>query len=98
VSASSFDAFASPNCEPLAKISAMGADVNWNLIRRPKALAKFDIQTNLDTAHVACLRIFPGIKPESMSLPLPISLNRSLYLDYPGYPAKLCYRVYLLDL
>lgn len=45
----------------------MGADVNWNLIRRPKALAKFDIQPDLDTAHVACLRIFPGIKPESMS-------------------------------
>lgn len=43
----------------------MGADVNWNLIRRPKSLAKFNIQTNLDTAHVACLRIFPGIKPES---------------------------------
>ena len=68
VSASSFDAFASPNCEALAKITAMGADVNWNLIRRPKSLAKFSIQTNLDTAHVACLRIFPGIKPESKPL------------------------------
>ena len=43
----------------------MGAEVNWNLVRRAKSLAKFDIKTNLDTAHVACLRIFPGIKPES---------------------------------
>lgn len=53
----------------------MGADVNWNLIRRPKALAKFNVQTALDTAHVACLRIFPGIKPESMCF------NRSIRWD-----------------
>jgi len=53
VSASSFDAFASPNCEPLAKVSAMGAEVNWTLVRRPRTIAKFDIQTNLDTAHVS---------------------------------------------
>jgi len=55
VSASSFEAFASPNCEPLAKVSAMGAKVNWNLIRRPTDIAKFDVQTNLDTAHVSTL-------------------------------------------
>jgi hypothetical protein len=53
VSASSFDAFASPNCAPLAKVSAMGAEVNWNLIRRPRGIAKFDIMKNLDTAHVS---------------------------------------------
>ena len=84
VSASSFDAFASPNCEPLAKISAMGADVNWNLIRRPKALAKFNIQTNLDTAHVACLRIFPGIKPEMIDGVLRVSGLRGLILETFG--------------
>lgn len=53
VSASSFDAFASPNCEPLAKVTAMGIEVNWALIRRPTAIAKFDLQTNLHTAHVS---------------------------------------------
>jgi lysophospholipase len=84
VSASSFDAFASPNCEPLAKISAMGADVNWNLIRRPKALEKFNIQTNLDTAHVACLRIFPGIKPEMVDGVLRVSSLRGLILETFG--------------
>ena len=52
VSASSFEAFASPNSEPLATVSAMGAKVNWNLIRRPTDIARFDVQTNLDTAHV----------------------------------------------
>jgi lysophospholipase len=53
VSASSFDAFASPNCDPLAKVSAMGAEVNWSLIRKPRAIARFDVQTNLDIAHVS---------------------------------------------
>jgi hypothetical protein len=71
----------------------MGADVNWNLIRRPKVLAKFDIQTNLDTAHVACLRIFPGIKPESKftsslsTIITPIDFNRPIRPHGP-VPAK----------
>src|SRR5450432_3514939 len=56
ISASSFSGFSSPNCEPLATISASGTEVNWGLIRRPTSIAKFSIQTNLDTAHVACLR------------------------------------------
>lgn len=84
VSASSFDAFASPNCEPLARVSAMGATVNWNLIRRPKSIAKFDIQTNLDTAHVACLRIFPGIKPEMIDGVLRVNGLRGLILETFG--------------
>lgn len=84
VSASSFNAFASPNCEPLAKVSAMGAEVNWALIRRPKSLAKFDVQTNLDTAHVACLRIFPGIKPEMLDSVLHVPNLRGLILETFG--------------
>lgn len=84
VSASSFDAFASPNCEPLAKVSAMGAKVNWDLIRRPKAIARFDVQTNLDTAHVACLRIFPGIKPEMIDGVLRLKGLRGLILETFG--------------
>jgi lysophospholipase len=84
VSASSFDAFASPNCEPLAKVSAMGAEVNWPLIRRPTSIARFAIQTNLDTAHVACLRIFPGLKPEMLDSVLHVPDLRGLILETFG--------------
>jgi len=84
VSASSFDAFASPNCDPLAKVSAMGAEVNWHLIRRPTSIARFTIQTNLDTAHVACLRIFPGIKPEMLNSVLHVPNLRGLILETFG--------------
>ncbi|CZS94234.1 related to Lysophospholipase [Rhynchosporium agropyri] len=84
VSASSFDAFASPNCEPLAKVTAMGAEVNWALVRRPRSLARFDVQTNLDTAHVACLRIFPGIKPEMLDSVLRVPNLRGLILETFG--------------
>lgn len=62
----------------------MGAKVNWDLIRRPKAIAKFDIQTNLDTAHVACLRIFPGIKPEMIDGVLRLKGLRGLILETFG--------------
>jgi len=62
----------------------MGADVNWNLVRRPRSLAKFNIQTNLDTAHVACLRIFPGIKPEMIDGVLRVPGLRGLILETFG--------------
>jgi lysophospholipase len=62
----------------------MGAKVNWGLIRRPKSLARFDIQTNLDTAHVACLRIFPGIKPEMIDGVLRLEGLRGLILETFG--------------
>ncbi|TVY52895.1 60 kDa lysophospholipase, partial [Lachnellula suecica] len=84
VSASSFSAFASPNCEPLAKITAMGAEVNWPLIQRPTAIARFDVLPNLDTAHVACLRIFPGIKPEMIDGVLRVPGLRGLILETFG--------------
>jgi lysophospholipase len=84
ISASSFSAFASPNCEPLATISASGAEVNWSLIRRSTSIAKFNIQTNLDTAHVACLRIFPGIKPEMLDSVLRVPNLRGLILETFG--------------
>jgi len=84
VSATSFDAFASPNCEPLAKVSALGVQVNWDLIRRPRSIAKFAVQTNLDTAHVACLRIFPGIKPEMIDGVLRLPSLRGLILETFG--------------
>lgn len=62
----------------------MGAQVNWNLIRRPKVIAKFDVQTILDTAHVACLRIFPGIKPEMIDGVLRVKGLRGLILETFG--------------
>ncbi|KAK6609551.1 asparaginase [Botrytis cinerea] len=76
--------FASPNCEPLAKVTALGATVNWNLVRRPRSIAKFGVQLNLDTSHVACLRIFPGIKPEMIDAVLRIPNLRGLILETFG--------------
>lgn len=64
ISASSFEAFGSPNCDPLAKVTSLGVNVNWSLVRRPTTIAEFQVTTYLDTAHVACLHIFPGIWPE----------------------------------
>lgn len=84
VSASSFEAFASPNCEPLAKVSAMGAEVNWTLVRRPRTIARFEIQKTLDTAHVACLRIFPGIRPEMIDGVLKVPGLKGLILETFG--------------
>ena len=67
VSADAFSAFDSPNFPPLATVSASGVKIAWNLVRRaPSPLSDgsvppLQIQATLDTAHVACLRLFPGI-------------------------------------
>lgn len=84
VSANAFDAFASPNMEPLAKITAMEIDVKWNLIMRPTTLRPFSIQTNLDTNNVACLRIFPGIQPAMVDAVLRTEGLRGLVLETFG--------------
>lgn len=84
ISASSFSAFASPNCEPLATISATGTHVNWSLIRRATSIAKFSIQTTLNTGHVACLRIFPGIRPEMLGSVLHVPNLKGLILETFG--------------
>lgn len=84
VSASSFEAFASSNCEPLAKVTSLGVDVNWSLVRRPTRIAEFAVTKNLDTAHVACLRIFPGIKPEMVDSVLKVPDLRGLILETFG--------------
>lgn len=84
VSASSFDAFASPNLPPLANITAMDTNVAWDLIYRPTALRPFSIQTDLDLHHVACLRIFPGIKPEMVEGVLQTGGLRGLVLETFG--------------
>ncbi|KAF7504798.1 hypothetical protein GJ744_001731 [Endocarpon pusillum] len=84
VSASAFDAFASPNLPPLANITAMDTNVAWDLIYRPTALRPFSIQTDLDLHHVACLRIFPGIKPEMVERVLQTGGLRGLVLETFG--------------
>jgi lysophospholipase len=84
VSASSFEAFDSPNCAPLAKVTSLGVDVNWSLVRRPTRIAEFAVTRNLDTTHVACLRIFPGIKPEMVDSVLRVPNLRGLILETFG--------------
>ncbi|KYK56795.1 asparaginase [Drechmeria coniospora] len=84
VSAASFEAFASPNCEPLAKVNGLGISVNWPLVLRPTAIAEFSVNKHLDTTHVACLRIFPGIKPEMVDAVLHLPGLRGLILETFG--------------
>ncbi|GAB1314942.1 hypothetical protein MFIFM68171_05152 [Madurella fahalii] len=84
VSASSFEAFDSPNCDPLAKVTSLGVDVNWSLVRRPTRIAEFQVTKYLDTAHVACLRIFPGIKPEMVDSVLRVPNLSGLILETFG--------------
>jgi lysophospholipase len=84
VSSASFEAFASPNCEPLARVNGLGIDVNWSLVSRPTSIAGFRVATDLDTAHVACLRVFPGIKPEMLDAVLRLPDLRGLILETFG--------------
>ncbi len=85
VSASAFDAFASPNCGALATVTGLGVDVDWQLVRRPTRLARFDVRTtHLDTAHVACVRVFPGIKPEMLDSVLRVPNLRGLIIETFG--------------
>ncbi|KAL3485473.1 asparaginase-domain-containing protein [Aspergillus germanicus] len=84
MAASDFNAFDSPNCAPLAVTTSMRTNVNWEIVNRPKSLEHFNIQTNLDTTHVACLRIFPGIKPEMVDAVLKLDGLRGLVLETFG--------------
>lgn len=84
VAASDFAAFNAPNCPPLAVTTSMRTNVNWDMVHRPTTLEHFRIQTNLDTAHVACLRIFPGIKPEMVDAVLRLEGLRGLVLETFG--------------
>ncbi|OOQ85653.1 asparaginase [Penicillium brasilianum] len=84
VAASDFAAFDAPNCPPLAVTTSMRTNVNWDMVHRPTSLEHFRIQTNLDTAHVACLRIFPGIKPEMVDAVLKLDGLRGLVLETFG--------------
>ena len=82
-SASQFDAFSSPNHGPLATITSVKTEVAWNLVFRSADIHPFRIQTKLETA-VACLRIFPGIRPEMVDGVLKLEGLRGLVLETFG--------------
>ncbi|KAG8529844.1 uncharacterized protein KY384_005325 [Bacidia gigantensis] len=84
ISASEFAAFASPNFPPLATISSLKIHVSWELIYRPTHIKAFNIQTNRATSDVACLRIFPGIKPEMIDAVLKLDGLKGLVLETFG--------------
>lgn len=84
VSASDFAAFASPNFPPLATISSLKTHVSWDLVYRPTHLKAFSVQTNQATGDVACLRIFPGIKPEMVDAVLKLDGLKGLVLETFG--------------
>ncbi|KAF2768066.1 lysophospholipase [Teratosphaeria nubilosa] len=84
VSADQFAAFASPNCAPLATITSSHIHVAWDAIYRPTELKALSLQTNLHLAYVACLRIFPGIKPEMVDAVIRVPGLRGLVLETFG--------------
>ena len=84
VSASDFGAFASPNFPPLATITSLKTHVSWELIHRPTHIEPFSIQTSRATDHVACLRIFPGIRPEMVDAVLKVEGLKGLVLETFG--------------
>ncbi|KAL9598291.1 MAG: hypothetical protein Q9219_004592 [cf. Caloplaca sp. 3 TL-2023] len=84
VSASDFAAFASPNLQPLAVINSSKTVVSWELIHRPTDIQPFSIHTHRQTAHVACLRIFPGIKPDMVDAVLKVDGLEGLILETFG--------------
>ena len=84
VSASDFAAFASPNFPPLANITSSKTNVNWELIYRPTHIKPFSIRTSRGIGHVACLRIFPGIRPEMVDAVLKVEGLKGLILETFG--------------
>ena len=84
IAAEEFNAFASPNFDPLATISSTRTNVRWDLVHRPTAVESLSLQLNLDTAHVACLRVFPGIRPEMVDAVLRTEGLRGLVLETFG--------------
>lgn len=83
-SASDFAAFSSPNLPSLATISSLKVNVAWGLICRPRHIEPFSIQTKNATGDVACLRIFPGIRPEMVDAVLRLAGLRALVLETFG--------------
>ncbi|KAF2448897.1 asparaginase-domain-containing protein [Karstenula rhodostoma CBS 690.94] len=84
ISADDFNAFGSPNLPPLATITSLRTNVSWGNVHRSTSMSPFSIQTQLDTTHVACLRIFPGMKPEMVDAVLHLEGLKGLVLETFG--------------
>ena len=84
VSATDFAAFASPNHLPLATVSSAGARVFWRLVHRPHSIRPLTLSTGLNTAQVACLRVFPGIQASMLNAMLKAPGIRGLVLETFG--------------
>ncbi|EJU05568.1 asparaginase-domain-containing protein [Dacryopinax primogenitus] len=59
VSADDFDAFDSPNLQPLVEVG-INIEVNWSSVLRPMGSKAFRVQKQM-CSDVASLRLFPGI-------------------------------------
>ena len=84
ISASEFTAFDSPNFPPLATISSLKTHVSWDLVRQARHFEPFSIRTSQATGDVACLRIFPGIRPDMVDAVLRIKELKGLILETFG--------------
>lgn len=84
ISATSYDAFASPNLPPLATITSTGAHVRWDLILPFDPSRTFRVQQHMHTASVAYVRVFPGITPHLLRTILSHQPTRGLVLETFG--------------
>ena len=64
VHSESFNAFASPNLAPIARVGTH-IHVHWGSIRPPPNNETFRVHTAIN-ANIACLRLFPGINKTTM--------------------------------
>jgi L-asparaginase len=82
-SAEAFNAFASPNCAPLAE-AGISIRYNTELIRKPVYWdAQMRAQTHLDT-RVSILKVHPGVTPQVMRSVVCDPLTRAVILETYG--------------
>jgi len=82
-SAEAFNAFASPNCPPLAE-AGIQIRYNTDLIRKPVYWdAQLRVQTHLDT-RVSILKVHPGMTPQVMRSVVSDPLTRACILETYG--------------
>ena len=82
-SAEAFNAFASPNCPPLAE-AGIQIRYNTDVIRKPIYWdAQLRVQTRLDT-RVAILKVHPGMTPQVMRSVVSDPLTRACIIETYG--------------
>ncbi|KAK2596108.1 hypothetical protein QQS21_006455 [Conoideocrella luteorostrata] len=84
ISASDFAAFGSPNYPPLATTSSSRTTIAWELVREATKTGKLSLRKVLNAKHVACLRLFPNIRPEMVSAILKLDGLRGVVLETFG--------------